>query len=289
MKRLPSAVEKQVKLIELKAQHFMNDWMSGTYKSRFRGMGLQFSDHQQYTPGDDIRHIDWKVSARTREPMVKRFEEERERTVFIIIDVSTSQLFGSTQSQKKQVAAEVGGLLALAASKAGDKVGALLLSSGNTKLIRPAKGRNHVRRIVHEILNSGNHPGRINLTHAVEQLARVLVHRSIVIVLSDFLGMDGLDRLMELGKSNDLIGLSTTDVTEGEVPIRGWIPLMDAENASEFDADTGTYRVQTHLKEAAEESRRLAKEAFMRARGEFATLMTHEDYIHALARFLNRR
>lgn len=289
MKRLPTAVEKQVKLIELKAQHFMNDWMSGTYKSRFRGMGLQFSDHQQYTPGDDVRHIDWKVSARTREPMVKRFEEERERTVFIVIDVSASQVFGSGKSQKRQIAAEVGGLLALAASRVGDKVGALLLSGDKQHLIRPAKGRNHVRRIVHEILNSGNHPGRINLTHAIEQLSRVLVHRSIVIVLSDFLEMQGLDRLIELGKSNDLIGLSTTDISEGEVPIRGWLPLMEAETHMALDTDAGTYRVQTHLKEAAEKSRVAAREAFIRARGQFETLMTHEDYIHALARFLNRR
>src|SRR3954454_1884890 len=149
---LPDEILKKVRLIEITTRKMVDDVMSGSYRSSFKGQGVQFSDHRVYQPGDDVRHIDWKVSARSREPLIKKYEEERELTVFLVVDVSGSEGFGSSSKLKSEMAAEIAGMLAYAAIHTGDKVGVLLFGGEVEKIIPPKKGKQHILRVIRDIL-----------------------------------------------------------------------------------------------------------------------------------------
>src|ERR1035437_6653254 len=181
---------KKVKRIEITTKKLMDEFMSGGYKSHFKGQGVQFSEHRTYSPGDDIRHIDWKVSARSKEPLLKQYEEERELSVFIIADFSTSQEFGSQHLTKRELVTQLGSMIAYAANLSGDKVGVLFVTNKVKKTIAPKKGKNHVLRIIHEFLNFPSDVGGTDLKGAFEEARRVLKHSGIVFILSDFLAED---------------------------------------------------------------------------------------------------
>src|SRR6185295_13045743 len=159
IRMLPEELLRKVRQIEITTRKMVSDVMSGSYRSHFKGHGVQFSEHRLYVPGDDVRHIDWKVTARTRDPLIKKFEEERELTVFLVVDVSGSGSFGSDAKLKSEIAAEVGGMLAYAAIHTGDKVGVLLFAGEVECIIPPKKGRQHVLRIIRDILASVQKPG----------------------------------------------------------------------------------------------------------------------------------
>src|SRR4051812_26357576 len=150
---LPEELIRRVRQIEITTRKVVNEVLSGQYKSQFKGQGVQFSEHRLYVPGDDVRHIDWKVSARTRDPLVKKFEEEREITVFLIVDISQSKEFGSSRKLKSEIAAEIAGMLAFAAIQSGDRVGALLFAGEVEHVIPVKKGRQHVLRVIRDILH----------------------------------------------------------------------------------------------------------------------------------------
>lgn len=177
---------KKVKRIEISTKKLMDEFMSGGYKSHFKGQGVQFSEHRTYTAGDDIRHIDWKVSARSKEPLLKQYEEERELNVFIIADFSSSQDFGSQKMTKRELVTQLGSMIAYAANLSGDKIGVLFVTDKVKKTITPKKGKNHVLRIIHEFLNFPTEVGGTDLKGAFEEARRVLKHSGIVFVISDF-------------------------------------------------------------------------------------------------------
>ena len=280
---------KKVKKIEIATRRVMDDFMSGGYKSHFKGQGVQFSEHRNYTPGDDIRHIDWKVSARNKEPLIKQYEEERELNVFIIADLSASQDFGSKKQLKKELVAELGAMIAYAASTSGDKVGVILVTNEVKKTIELKKGRNHVLRIIHELLSSTTEPGGTGLKQAIEEATRLLKHSGIVFILSDF-EVDGYETpIRQLAKKNDVVAVKIKDPSEMDFRNLGHLTLLDPETGRQIEVDPSSYAFQKTLKETRDAFEQKTKQIFNLAGVEVLPVNTHEDYAESLVQFLKRR
>src|SRR6478672_9943959 len=184
---LSEELRKKVRLIEIQNRKVIDNVLTGQYRSHFKVHGVQFSEHRLYVPGDDIRHINWNVSARTRDPLVKKFEEERELSVFLVVDLSKSESFSSSTKLKSEVAAEIAGMLAYAASHTGDKVGVMLFAGEVEKIIRPKKGRQHILRIIRDMLAYRSTTKGTDLAGALDGAGRIMKHAGVVFVLSDFL------------------------------------------------------------------------------------------------------
>jgi uncharacterized protein (DUF58 family) len=289
MKFLRSELEQKVRRIEVTAQKMMNEVLSGNYKSKFRGQGIQFSDHKVYTPGDDIRHIDWKVSARNRDPMVKQYEEERELNLFIVVDISGSQDFGTGHSQKRIMAAELGAMLSLAASKSGDKTGLMICSDHVQKLIPPKKGRAHVQRIVFDILNAKPVNADTDFTEAFDKLGHLLRHKSVVVLISDFLDVKLGPDLDRLAKKHELIAICTRDLAESKLNTSGWLPLEDAESGLAFDINASSKAVRSWLELSHKQDFEDLQKRFRNLGATWLEVQTHEDYAEQLVRFFNSR
>ncbi|MDR3608044.1 MAG: DUF58 domain-containing protein [Oligoflexia bacterium] len=263
--------------------------MSGQYKSHFKGQGMQFSEHRLYVEGDDIRHIDWKVSARSRDPMIKKYEEERELTVFLVVDVSKSGDFGSAGKLKAEAAAEIGGMLAYAAMHSGDKVGALLFAGDVELIIPPQKGQKHVLRIIREILSHRSTSSGTNLRGALDAAGRIMKHSGVVFVISDFIAKGYESALNRLGRRHDLIAISIADQREREIPDVGQILLADPETGEERLVDTGSYAFKKWHKEwvAVQDAQTL--QALRAGNVESLRISTQEDYAEAVIRFFRIR
>jgi uncharacterized protein (DUF58 family) len=187
---LPEELLHKVRHIEITTRKMVDDLMSGGFKSSFKGHGVQFAEHRLYVPGDDVRHIDWKVSARSRDPLIKKYEEERELTIFLIVDVSASKNFGTTRKLKSELAAEIGGMLAYATARAGDKVGMLMFAGGIEKIVPPKRGRQHNLRIIRDILSYKPMTKGTDLKGALESAHRMMKHSGVVLIKSDFVAQD---------------------------------------------------------------------------------------------------
>ena len=235
---------KKVRRIEFQTRRWVTNVMSGRYRTHFKGQGMQFAEHRLYAPGDDVRHIDWKVSARSQEPYIKKYEEERELTVLLIVDVSGSEWFGSTSRLKSEVVAEVGGMLAFAATLTGDKIGAILFAGEIEELIPPRKSRAHVQRIIKSLLTHKPRTLGTNLSAALESARRVMKHNGIVFIVSDFLAKDYSNELKRLSRKHDVIALKIQDPRETEIPKLGKILLTDPETGQEAYVDTSSYLFQ---------------------------------------------
>ena len=238
---------QKIKQIQIRTQRLVTDAMAGEYESAFKGRGMEFEQVREYQPGDDIRHIDWNVTARMNAPFVKEHREERELTVMLLVDVSASGAFGSRGQLKNEVAAEIAAVLAYVAVHSNDRVGLVLFSDAVEKYIPPKKGRSHVWRVIREILNFEPEGHATDLQGALEFLTKVARRRVVSFVISDFLDRGFDDRLKIAARRHDLTAVSISDRREAELPSIGLIELEDAETGEVLRIDSSDRRVREQL------------------------------------------
>jgi len=286
---LPKDILRKVKRIQLKVSRLSNDVISGHYVSAFKGMGIEFDEVRQYFPGDDIRSIDWNVTARTGSPYVKRFVEERELTVILMVDLSASQRFGSVNVLKSDLAAEISALLAFLAIKNNDKVGLLIFSDTCERYLPPQKGRYHVLRVVREILGYKPAGIKTNIPEAVNFINKVIKHRSIVFFISDFLAEGSEKPLKSLTRHHDLIAVNINDPREYELPAIGLMELLDAETNTRVVVDTSSPMVREKFQTMARERLAATATMFKRNKVDFVEISTDKPYLEPLQKLFLKR
>lgn len=280
---------KLVRQIEIRTKGLVNQVFSGEYHSVFKGRGMEFSEVREYQFGDDIRNIDWNVTARFGHPFVKIFEEERELTVILMVDLSGSQMFGSLSKTKQRVAAELSAILAFSALKNNDKVGLILFTDKVEKFVPPRKGNKHVLRIIREVLSFEPEGNKTNLRTALEFMNGAIKKRSIVFLLSDFMD-EGYEKILRIvGRKNDLIGIVLDDRRELELPKMGLIKLTDAETNQERWIDTSSQRVQNALRQRRKQIEEKRKSLFISSRLDSVYVQTGTNYITPLVNFFRLR
>lgn len=290
-----SDIIQRVRRVELRTSKLANDLMVGAYHSQFKGRGMDFEELREYVPGDDVRTIDWNVTAKLRKPFVKLHREERELAVMLMIDISASGDFGSTGRTKRDFAAEVAATLAFSALRNGDKVGVLLFSDQVELFVPPKKGRKHLLRIIREAIAFEPKQRGTNVQAALAFLNHVVRRRAIVFLLSDLLhstGTDGRDLFTEIGQTNarhDLVCLHLTDPRERAMPASGLLTIEDAETGVQFEVDTMRESVRAEF--AARNSARM--EHLDRALGQTGVdvlrLSPGDGYATTLQRFFEQR
>lgn len=280
---------KLVRQIEIRTKGLVNQVFSGEYHSVFKGRGMEFSEVREYQFGDDIRNIDWNVTARFGHAFVKIFEEERELTVILMVDLSGSQMFGSLSKTKQRVAAELSAILAFSALKNNDKVGLILFTDKVEKFVPPRKGNSHVLRIVRDVLSFEPEGNKTNLKTALEFMNGAIKKRSIVFLLSDFMD-EGYEKILRVvGKKHDLIGIVLDDRRESEIPKIGLIKLTDAESNEERWIDTSSTRVQEALRKRRQEIQAKRKSLFITSRLDSIYVQAGSNYITPLINFFRMR
>jgi uncharacterized protein (DUF58 family) len=280
---------KKVKRIEITTKKLMDEFMSGGYKSHFKGQGVQFSEHRTYAPGDDIRHLDWKVSARSKEPLIKKYEEERELSVFIIADFSASQEFGSTHLSKRELVTQIGSMIAYAANLSGDKIGVLFVTNQVKKTIIPKKGRNHVLRIIHDFLSFPVETGGTDLKGALEEARRVLKHSGIVFVISDFQAENYDRNLKQLSRKNDVVAIKIEDPFERKLPFDGRFEIEHPETGKRMEIQSGSTAFKKSIEDWNKNFTEKSKQSLDFSGVETLTIKTNDDYTEALVHFFKRR
>lgn len=280
---------KQVRQIEIKTKGLVNQVFSGEYHSVFKGRGMEFSEVREYQFGDDIRNIDWNVTARFGHPFIKIFEEERELTVIMMVDLSGSLLFGTVEKTKQQIAAELSAVLAFSAMKNNDKVGLILFTDKIEKFVPPRKGKQHVLRIIRDVLSFEPKGKATNLKAALEYLNSAVKKRSIIFFLSDFMD-EGYEKILQVvGKRHDLIGIVLNDRRETELPSIGLVRLTDAETGDERWIDTSNSSVRKRLKEIRENFKAKRRHLFLSSRIDSVEIQTGENYVTPLVNFFRMR
>ena len=222
-------LQAKVRQIEIRTRRLVNDLMIGQYQSVFKGQGMDFDDIREYQPGDEVRHIDWNVTARLNQPFIKQYVEERELTIMLVIDLSASGVFGSGKQTKRDLIAEVSALLAFAAQRNNDKIGLTLFTERVEKYIAPAKGNRHVLRMVRDILDFTSDLRGGDLQHCLHNLQKTFRRRAVMVVLSDFLDPLPVSTLQQAKHRHDLIAIQVTDPREENLPAMGQITMEDAE------------------------------------------------------------
>lgn len=286
---VPPEVLRAVRRIEIRTRRLVQESMAGEYHSVFRGRGMEFSEVREYQVGDDIRAIDWNVSARMGHPFVKKFVEERELTVFLAVDVSGSKEFGSRLRTKGELAAEVSALLAFSAIKNNDRVGAILFTGQVEKYIPPKKGRTHVLRLIREVLSYRPNDLRTDIGAALEFAGKVLRRHCVLFLISDFLD-EGYERALRIvSRKYDLVALAIEDPREKELPAVGLIEVEDAETGRRRILDTSDPALARELADrAASRGDKLAG-SFRSAGADLVRLSTAEPYDVPLVRYFEER
>lgn len=280
---------KQVRQIEIRTKGLVNQVFSGEYHSVFKGRGMEFSEVREYNFGDDIRNIDWNVTARFGHPYIKIFEEERELTVILLVDLSGSLSFGSVDKTKQQIAAELSAILAFSALKNNDKVGLFLFSDKIEKFIPPRKGRKHVLRIIRELLSFKPEGKTTNIKEALEHMNHAIKKKSIVFLISDFMD-EGYEKVLRIvGKKHDLIGIVINDQREKSIPKMGLVKFTDAETGKERWIDTSSTKVQNWIKQYYERLISERKTLFIKSRLDSIEIKTGENYVTPLVNFFRLR
>jgi len=284
-----SELAGKIRTIRIYTNKAVNDILAGEYESVFKGRGMEFDEVRAYQPGDDIRTIDWNVTARTGHPFVKQYVEERELTIFFLVDLSASGAFGSRQRLKNEVAAELCALLAFSAIKNNDKVGLIAFTDTVEMFIPPKKGTTHVLRLIREILSFSPERGGTNIAASLHFFGRITHKRSVAFLVSDFIDQDFSRPMRIIARRHDLIAVSITDPREQELPDAGLIELEDAETGRRMMIDSSSPEVRRAF--AASAVRRLNDLA-----GQFAAmgvdhipLQTTQDYVLDLVRFFRMR
>lgn len=284
-----SALLKKVRKIEIKTKGLSNHIFAGEYHTAFKGKGMAFSEVREYQPGDDVRSIDWNVTARYNAPFVKIFEEEREMTVMLLVDVSGSGDFGTNKQFKRELATEISAILAFSAIKNNDKVGVIFFSNIIEEFIPPKKGKSHILRIIRQVLAFEAKEKKTDIALAIEYFNNVMKKRTICFVLSDFLSPEFEKPLKIASKKHDIIALRIHDKRENSLPNVGIIPLQDAENDSISYVDTSSQKVRElfHIKQ--EEKQAYLKKLFPKCGVDIIDISTGSDYVKPLMNFFKNR
>ena len=275
----------QVRRIEIKTRSISRHLFSGEYHSAFKGRGMSFSEVRDYQYGDDVRNIDWNVTARTGDPHVKVFEEERELTVMLLVDVSGSTYFGTRTQSKRHLQTLLSAVLGFSAGNNNDKVGVLFFSDKIEKFLPPKKGRSHMLRIIRELLDLEPTGVGTDLGAALDYLNNLVKKRSICFVLSDFQTDNYLDALRQTARRHDLIGIQTYDPAERELPKVGLIPFHHPETDQTGWLDTDSSRVRYEYRDRFDRFTRDFEQQFQRSGARTLRVRTDEDYVGALLRF----
>ncbi|HTV22673.1 MAG TPA: DUF58 domain-containing protein [Polyangiaceae bacterium] len=286
---IPKELLRALRRIEITTRRLATEQLSGNYISGFKGQGLAFSDVRKYQPGDDVRTIDWNVSARMDETFVKVFVEEREMTVMLVVDVSASERFGSHGGPKSRVAAEVAALCAFSAIKNNDRVGLIASSDRVEKLVPPKKGQKHVLRVVREILAAEPEGTATDLSVALQTLVKVARRRSVAFVLSDFFA-SGYERALSLASArHDVVPVMIVDPRDEEMPDVGLANFQDLETGEDILVDTSDRYVREHYKAAMRTLRQRQIDLFRKFGLDHCVVYTHQPYIGPLRELFARR
>ncbi len=280
---------KKVRAIEIRTRGLSKQIFSGEYHSAFKGRGMAFSENREYQHGDEIRTIDWNVTARMGHPYVKVFEEERELTVIILADVSASGDFGTRKQLKRQLITELSAVLAFSAIQNNDKIGVVLFSDRIEKFIPPKKGKSHILRIIRELIDFKPEGKGTNIEGALDYMNRVIKKRSICFVLSDFID-NGFEHAMKItSRKHDLIALHIEDKGESELPNLGWVQIRDAESGEAQWVNTSSFANRKSLRAERIERRNRLRETFGKAAVDHISLKTDEPYVKPLMTLFKRR
>lgn len=286
---LPKEILKKIKRIEIHTKKLVNDLFSGEYHSTFKGQGMEFEEVRQYVPGDDIRLIDWNVTARTGYPHIKKFKEERELSVVLMVDASSSGKFGTRNRFKSETAAELCALLAFSAIKNNDKVGLIIFTDQIEKFIPPQKGRPHVLRLIREILYFKPSGIKTDIGGALEYLNKVIKRKSVVFLISDFLSENFFKPLQIANNKHDVVAMKISDPRESEFENVGLIELEDAETGEVFMIDTSSKQFRNEFSARALEDNNELKKEFRLINMDFINIRTDQSYIVPLINFFKMR
>jgi len=288
---LPRDLVKRIRRIEIQTRRAVNQALAGQYHSVFKGRGMAFSEVRLYQPGDEIRTIDWNVTARTRQPHVKVFVEERELTVMLLVDLSASGHFGSSQRSKAEVAAELGALLAFSAVRNNDRVGLLLFTDQVERYIPPKKGRAHVLHVISEILNFKAQGRGTNIAEGLDYYLRLMKRSAVTFLISDFLAKpeEYQKSLQRAARRHDLVPIVVRDPLEDALPNLGMIYGVDAESGEAIFIDTGSAQVREGIERSATLRRESLARAMTRESLDAIWIRTDEDYVSSLVSFFRRR
>ncbi|MFA5806120.1 MAG: DUF58 domain-containing protein [Melioribacteraceae bacterium] len=280
---------KQVKQIEIRTRGIVNEVFSGEYHSVFKGRGMEFSEVREYNFGDDIRSIDWNVTARFGHPYIKIFEEERELTVMLLVDMSGSLMFGSVEKTKQQVAAELSAVLAFSALKNNDKVGLILFTDRIEKFVPPRKGKSHSLRIIREVLSFEPEGNQTNLRQALEYFNHTIKKKAIVFLISDFID-GGYEKILRIvGKKHDLIGIVLRDQREKSMIDAGLIKFRDAETGEIRFIDTGNKIIRQSIIDENNHWAEFRRQLFVSSRLDSIDIETSGSYVRPLVDFFKMR
>ena len=286
---IPKKILEKVKRIEIKTRGLVNDLFGGEYHSTFKGRGMTFSEVREYNPGDDTRLIDWNVTARTGSPFVKVFEEERELTVFLLVDISASGEFGTGNNLKKDFSTEIASVLGFSAIKNNDKVGLILFSNSVEKYLVPKKGKTHVLRVIRELLYTNPTNSRTSISQALDYLLKVAKRRCVVFLISDFLDENYFASLKVVNKKHDLVAIQITDPAELDFPNLGLLKVEDPETKETFWADTSSEKTMNSLRKKIAEKQLTFQKEMKKSGVDLVRISTDEDFVDPLMSFFRLR
>ncbi len=294
MQQSENDILRRVRKIEIKTRGLSNEIFAGKYHTAFRGRGMSFSEVREYRAGDDVRDIDWNVTARSSKPHIKIYEEERELTMMLLVDVSGSRIFGSTTRTKQNIITEIAAVLAFSAAQNNDKVGCIFFSDKVEKFIPPKKGKSHILMIIRELISFQPESQRTAISEAVRFLTAVNKKRCTTFILSDFLSPVSdqaplEDALKIAGSKHDLVGIRVVDEREATLPDVGIVELQDAETGRKVWLDTSSRSVREHYAERWTERERSIEELLRRNRIDSATISTDGDYVAELIKLFKQR
>lgn len=284
-----AALLKKVRKIEIKTKGLSNHIFAGEYNTAFKGKGMAFSEVREYQPGDDVRSIDWNVTARYNSPFVKVFEEEREMTVMLLVDVSSSGDFGSNKQFKRELASELSALLAFSAIKNNDKVGVIFFSSIIEEFIPPKKGKTHILRIIRQVLSFNAENKNTDLSQALEYFNGVIKKRSICFIISDFISPNFERPLKIVAKKHDVIAIKINDKREETLPNIGIIPIQDSESNKILHVDSSSKRVRDTFFKNQKTKKEYLEKLFPKSGVDMINILTGTDYVKPMINFFKSR
>ena len=286
---IDSDLLKKVRKIEIKTKGLSKHLFSGEYHSAFKGRGMAFSEVREYQFGDDIRNIDWNVTARLNHPYVKVFEEERELTVMLLVDVSGSNSFGTRVQFKEELRAEIAAILAFSAIQNNDKVGVIFFSDKIEKFISPKKGSTHILRIIRELIDFKPDNTKTNITEALRYLTNVIKKKSTAFILSDFYDTGYEDALKIASKKHDIVSIRITDDREKALPDLGLVKIYDPETQQTLWVDTSSTEVRNNFADAYRQHSNYVNEVFRKYGIDNVEISTGQDYVKQLMRLFKQR